>query len=197
MWLIDSRASRHMTGDHRNFSSMKEKETPHKVELGDNNSYTFKGIGQATIKMESGNSIHISNVLYVPGLKKTLVYISCLEEKGDRVVFVNGKVLVWSKASSIENAKVIGTREGRLYKLLGQNNQALVHDEINPSELWHRRYAHLHYQDLPSLKQMVVGIPELQSVHEGVCRGCALGKNIKKPFPSSENRSKGILDLIH
>jgi hypothetical protein len=84
-----------------------------------------------------------------------------------------------------------------LYKLLGQNAQALVHDELNPSELWHRRYAHLHYQALPSLKQMVVGILELQSVHEGVCRGCALGKNIKKPFPSSENRSKEILDLIH
>jgi hypothetical protein len=44
---------------------------------------------------------------------------------------------------------------------------------------------------------MVVGIQEIQSFHEGVCRGCALGKNIKKPFPSSENRSKGILDLIH
>ena len=44
---------------------------------------------------------------------------------------------------------------------------------------------------------MVVGIPKLQLVHEGVCRGCALGKNIKKPFPSSENRSKGILYLIH
>ena len=57
-------------------------------------------------------------------------------------------------------------------------------------------YAHLHYQALTSLKQMVVGIPKLQSVHEGVCRGCALGKKIKKPFPSSENRSKGILDLI-
>ena len=44
---------------------------------------------------------------------------------------------------------------------------------------------------------MVLGILELQSVHEGVCRGCALGKNIKKPFPNSDNRSKGILDLIH
>ena len=43
---------------------------------------------------------------------------------------------------------------------------------------------------------MVVGIQEIQSFHEGVCRGCALGKNIKKPFPSSENRSKDILDLI-
>jgi hypothetical protein len=83
-----------MTGDCRNFSSMKEKETPHKVELGDNNSYADKGIGQATIKMESSNSIHLSNVLYVPSLKKNLIYISCLEEKGDRVAFVDRKVCV-------------------------------------------------------------------------------------------------------
>jgi hypothetical protein len=197
MWLIDSGASRHMTGDRVNLSSMKEKETSHKVELGDKNSYAVKGIGKASIKMESGNNVHLSNVLYVPGLKKNLVYISFLEDKGDRIAFFDGKVLVWSKDSKIEDARVIGIREGRLYKLLGQNAQALVHDELNPSELWHRRYAHLHYQAFPSLKQMVVGIPELQSVHEGVCRGCALGKNIKKPFPSSENRSKEILDLIH
>jgi hypothetical protein len=30
-----------------------------------------------------------------------------------------------------------------------------------------------------------------------VCKGCALGKNVKASFPSSETRSKGILDLIH
>jgi hypothetical protein len=28
-------------------------------------------------------------------------------------------------------------------------------------------------------------------------KGCALGKNSKDAFPSSESRSKGILDLIH
>jgi hypothetical protein len=44
---------------------------------------------------------------------------------------------------------------------------------------------------------MVKGIPELQSTHEGICKGCALGKNIKKPFPSNKNRFKEILDLIH
>jgi hypothetical protein len=44
---------------------------------------------------------------------------------------------------------------------------------------------------------MVEGIPKLQSTHEGICKGCALGKNIKKPFPSNNNRSKDILDLIH
>jgi hypothetical protein len=44
---------------------------------------------------------------------------------------------------------------------------------------------------------MVEGIPELQSTHEGICKGCALGKNIKNPFPSNNNRSKEILDIIH
>jgi hypothetical protein len=37
----------------------------------------------------------------------------------------------------------------------------------------------------------------LKYTHEGICKGCALGKNIKRPFPSSNNRSKEILDLIH
>jgi hypothetical protein len=44
---------------------------------------------------------------------------------------------------------------------------------------------------------MVEGIPELQSTHEGICKGCALGKNVKNPFSSNNNRSKEILDLIH
>jgi hypothetical protein len=44
---------------------------------------------------------------------------------------------------------------------------------------------------------MVEGISELKSTHEGICKGCALGNNIKKPFPRSNNRSKEILDLIH
>jgi hypothetical protein len=103
------------------------------VELRDNNSYAAKGLRKASIKMKSGNNVHLNNVLYVPGLKKNLVSISCLEDKGDRIVFVDGKVLVWSKDSKIEDARVIEFREGRLYKLLGQNAQALVHDELNPS----------------------------------------------------------------
>jgi len=30
-----------------------------------------------------------------------------------------------------------------------------------------------------------------------VCKGCALGKNVKKPFGSSASRSKEILELVH
>jgi hypothetical protein len=197
MWIIDSGASRHMTGDQARLSNLNEKKTSYKVELGDKSTYPVEGFGQASVKLKTGNNVHLSNVLYVPGLEKNLVSISCLEDKGNIIDFVDGKVLSWHKDSSIENARVIGTRKGNLYRLLEQNEEALVHDEVNPNELWHRRYAHINYQALPFLKKMVEGIPELQSTHEGICKGCALGKNIKKSFPSSNNRSKEILDLIH
>ena len=30
-----------------------------------------------------------------------------------------------------------------------------------------------------------------------MCKGCALGKNARKSFPSSDNIAEGILDIIH
>jgi hypothetical protein len=186
-----------MTRDQARLSSLNEKKTSYKVELGDKSTYLVERFGQASVKLKTGNNVHLSNVLYVPGLEKNLVSISCLEDRGNRIAFVDGKMLSWHKDSNIEKARVIGTREGNLYRLLEQNEEALVHDEFNPNELWHRRYAHINYQALSFLKKMVEGIPELQSTHKGICKGCALGKNIKKPFPSNNNRSKEILDLIH
>ena len=44
---------------------------------------------------------------------------------------------------------------------------------------------------------MVTGMPQISPKHDGICKGCALGKNTKKLFSRSNNRSKGILDLIH
>jgi transposase InsO family protein len=44
---------------------------------------------------------------------------------------------------------------------------------------------------------MVKGLPEIQVFHDGVCKGYAQGKNVKKPFPSSDSKAKGVLDLIN
>jgi hypothetical protein len=114
---------------------LNEKKTSYKVELGDKNTYLVGGIGEASFKLKSGHNVHLSNVLYVPSLEKNLVSISCLKGKGNRIAFVDGEVLSWSRDTSIENARVIGTREGRLYRLVEHNDEALIHDEVNPNEL--------------------------------------------------------------
>ena len=73
----------------------------------------------------------------------------------------------------------------------------MVHDSVEPSELWHKRLAHVHYRALPLASKVVEGLPEIQAKHEGICKGCAKGKNTKKTFPSSESTEKGILEVIH
>ena len=186
-----------MTGYRKSLTDLEEKGSSLQVELGDDSKYAVKGVGKTSFQLETGDQLHMSNVLYVPGLKKNLLSISALEDKGYRVAFMDGKVLTWPKESSIDSAGVIRIRDEGLYRLMGKPLQALAHSNVDLSELWHRRYAHIHYRALPALPRMVSGIPKLQVAHDGICRRCALGKNVRGPYPSSDNRSKGILDLVH
>ena len=84
-----------------------------------------------------------------------------------------------------------------MYRLKGKAEQALIHSTVSPSELWHRRLAHIHYKALPIVSKVVTGLPEIKENQEGVCRGCTKGKNVKNPFTSSDNKAKGVLDIIH
>jgi hypothetical protein len=118
MCIINSGDSRHMIGYQVKLSNINENKTPYKVELGDKNTYLVEGIGQASVKLKTSNNVHLRNVLYVPGLENNIVSISFLEDKGNKIAFVDGNVLSWPRDSRIDNVRVIGTREGRLYRLL-------------------------------------------------------------------------------
>jgi transposase InsO family protein len=44
---------------------------------------------------------------------------------------------------------------------------------------------------------MVCGMPSISLSKNEICKGCMLGKNIKKAFPRNDSRARGILDLVH
>ena len=90
---------------------MSKNESPHKVKLGDDYQYPIKGSGEASYKLDSGKSLKMKDVLYVPGLKKNLLSISALDAKGMRVAFVDGQVLMWPKGKTIDDAIVIGEQD--------------------------------------------------------------------------------------
>jgi hypothetical protein len=171
-WLIDSGASKHLTGYKGSFSELVQKDSPHKVKLGDDYQYPIKGVGEAFYRLDSRKPMKMKDVLYVLGLKKNLLFISALDEKGFRVAFIDGEVLMWQRGKSIVDAMVIGVQEGGLHKLKGHSNSALVHNTVTPSELWHKIFAHIHYKALPIVSKMVTGLPEIQVNHEDICKGC-------------------------
>jgi hypothetical protein len=187
IWLVDSGASKHVTGYKDSLSNLTHKDSPHKVKLGDDYQYPIKGVG------DSGKPMKMKEVLYVPGLKKNLLWISVLDEKGYRVAFVDGQVLMWPRQKkTFDDVVVIGVQEGGLYKLKGRSYSELIHDTMKPRELWHRRFVHLHYKALPSVSKMVTGLPEIQAKPDDVCKGCAQGKNVKHSFPNSDSRAKRV-----
>jgi hypothetical protein len=63
------------------------------VELSDNTKYAVKGVGTTSFQLKSRKILKMSEVLYVPGLKKNLLSISTMEDRGYAVEFVDGQVL--------------------------------------------------------------------------------------------------------
>ena len=76
-------------------------------------------MGEASYKLDFGNSMKMKDILYVPGLKKNLLSISALDKKGFIVAFIDGEVLMWTKGKTIDDAIVIKVEEGGLYRLKG------------------------------------------------------------------------------
>jgi hypothetical protein len=111
-WLVDSGASKHMTGYKEILSKFKTKSFAEQVELGDDKCYKIEGVGSISFRLESRAMLHVDEVLYVPGLRKNLLSVATLEDKGYWVIFKDKKALLWAKGSHLSTAEPIGSRRG-------------------------------------------------------------------------------------
>jgi len=113
-WYINLGSSLHMKGNKDFFSILVEKDMQFHIELGDYGSYMTKGVGTVSFNRESSFLNHLKNVMYVPGLKKNLVSVRILKDKGYDVVFNKGKAYL--KHYSSRKVKKNGVRIRNLYK---------------------------------------------------------------------------------
>jgi len=115
VWFLDSGASFHMTGDKDLFSDLDEKDLGVHIEMGDDGRYSAIGIRTISFERESGKPFILKDVMHVPGLKKNLISVAMLEDKGYDVVFSEGKAFLRSKATG--ETRRIGVRIKNLYQL--------------------------------------------------------------------------------
>jgi hypothetical protein len=102
-WIVDSGSTSHMCCDRDQFVEMREKRD--NVSVANGRETQVKGIGTVLLKTldEKGNAVDVklTNVLYVPELKVSLLSVSCLILKNVNVMFgkfeckltFNGKTL--------------------------------------------------------------------------------------------------------
>ena len=104
-----------MTGDKSLFSTLEEKDLHILIALGNDEKYSVLGVGTIIFQREHGSRITLTDVKYVPGLKRKLVSIVMLEDRGYDVVFREGKVFL--RHIITRQVKQIGSRVKNLYAL--------------------------------------------------------------------------------
>ena len=115
VWFLDNGATFHMTGDKYLFTDLDEKDLGVHIEMGDDGRYSVTGIGTISFERESGKPFILKDVMHVPGLKKNLISVAILEDKGYDVVFSEGNDFLCSKATG--ETWRIGVRVKNLYQL--------------------------------------------------------------------------------
>jgi len=197
VWYLDNGASFHMSGDKNLFSTLEEKDLQIRIKMGDDGKYHVLGEGTVVFQREHGSPLTLSNVMYVPGMKKNLVSIAMLEDKAYDVVFSLGKVFL--RHIGTRQTKQIGIRVKNLYKLQVEDFAALsskaevMHGQYI-GELWHRRLGQLHHGALNIMQQISTELPKCKLEQTGTCKGCTFGKYAKASFHDRDSRAGAILE---
>ena len=94
VWYLDNGSLFHMTEKKDFFSGLEEKDLRMHIEMGDDGRYNANGIGTVTFQRESVSPLRLKDVMFVPGLKKNLVSVAVLEDRGYDVIFNKGKAFL-------------------------------------------------------------------------------------------------------
>ncbi|XP_071719215.1 uncharacterized protein [Rutidosis leptorrhynchoides] len=122
-WWVDTGATRHVCADKSLFKTFKEVTSGDKMFMGNSAIADIKGEGNVILKMTSGKELTLTNVLYVPEIRKNLVSGWLLNKFGFRLVFESDKVVLTKS----------GVYFGKDYALNGmfKLNAMVINNEAN------------------------------------------------------------------
>ena len=119
------------------FSTFEPTETGEKVFMGNFATSEIKGQGKVVLKMMSGNELTLTNILYVPEIRKNFVSSSLLNNQGFRLVFKSNK-FVLSKSGMYVGKGYVSDGMWKL-NVMTMNKVSTSTYMLELSNLWHGR----------------------------------------------------------
>lgn len=187
IWLADSGASHHMTYKKNYFSTLETLKKSYSVKIADNKILPIAGIGTVVIKETvDGQQLQreLSDVLYVPGLRRNLFSITAINDKKFSFHAYEKKCEV---RDSDGNLCSLGIRYDNLFKMLFEvqlSAQCNVTQANLQKEnlLWHERMGHVNMHALINTsKVMNVNDLSIKKTDDFFCETCVMAKQTRKP----------------
>jgi hypothetical protein len=153
-WWMDSSATVHICADRSMFSSFQGYSSA-PVLMGNGVLAAVRGTGQVYLKLTSGKTLVLKDVLYVPSMSQNLISVLLLYRQGLKLVFESNKVIM-SKFDSFVGKSY---ESGGLSRLSVLNNHSSYHvnvvcnnDSIN--DIWHSHLCHVNFEVIKRLSDM-------------------------------------------
>nr|GEX87094.1 retrovirus-related Pol polyprotein from transposon TNT 1-94 [Tanacetum cinerariifolium] len=197
LFIVDSRCTKHMTGNLKLLCNFVEKFLG-TVRFGNDQFARIPGYGD----LVQGN-VMINQVYYVEGLNHNLFSVGQFCDADLEVAFRKSTCFVRDLQG---NDLLIGNRGSDRYTISLQESTSstllCLMAKATPTQawLWYRRLSHLNfdYINLLSKKDIVIGLPKLKYVKDQLCSSCELSKAKRSSLKSKVVTSlKGRLNLLH
>ncbi|CAN1310245.1 Retrovirus-related Pol polyprotein from transposon TNT 1-94 [Linum perenne] len=196
-WIIDSGATKHFCADKNMFADFDAVTTGEVVYMGNASSAQVMGKGKINLKLTSGKSLSLMNVLFVPSLRRNLISASLLIKAGMKLVLEAGKLVITKNEIFVGK----GYMSGGLFVI---ETSISLNDKASPSsylvescDTWHARLGHLNSKSLKLMKKMNLLPNLLGNIDLPKCHVCVEAKFNKKPFKTVNKRASCLLELIH
>ena len=194
-WIMDSGCSFHICPNKEWFETLADADGT--VTLGYNQVCDIRGIGSIRLKLQNQCVKILSEVRYIPEVKRNLISLGCLEQKRCSFFSSEGKMLV----KKDEDVVMMAERRGSLYYLYAsvvkiQKDEQLNLVKASTLKVWHERLGHPAMGSVKELvKKQIISADESQEVQP--CQDCIKGKATKMPYPTGKHTSSSPLDYIH
>nr|GFB42992.1 retrovirus-related Pol polyprotein from transposon TNT 1-94 [Tanacetum cinerariifolium] len=197
LFIVDSRCSKHMTGNLKLLINFVEKFLG-TVKFGNDQIAPILGYRDLV-----QGAVTIKRVYYVEGLNHNLFSVGQFCDADLEVAFRKSTCYIRDLKG---NDLLTSSRGTDLYSITLQDTNSpnpiclMAKATSSQAWLWHRCLSHLNFDtiNLLSKKDIAVGLPKLKFVKDHLCSSCELGKAKRKSFhtkitPSSKRR----LQLLH
>ena len=188
-WIIDSRASNHMTNDLNCFHLYNHGSNIGKVTIADRSFVLIIGKGSVSVS----SSLTLDSILHVPKISCNVLSINKVTKSWNSCVTFYPTHCIFQ---DLAPGKRIGSVKGRegLYYLnpkASKSNQAYVSKaaEEKEREIWllHFRYGNLNFISIKTIFPDLFFNVDLSKFQ---CQICELSKNHQVPFPLSNKKSE-------
>ena len=207
-WILDSGASRHITGSSTGLSNVRTvSDQQCRVLFANGQHELLTAVGDAAVTSKGVHkAMSLTDLLVAPGAAANLLSIPAAMARGATFEFRQNRVDIFHNGVKLATAV---QRDDGIYVIGGtqhanSTSSVAAAASTQPAvQLWHRRLGHLGATSLSKMVQhnMVEGLnmplEQAKAFKDEVCEHCLQAKQTRTPFLQSKSTCERPMQLVH